>query len=950
MSTTLHGKNRSLLYSTGFAFAERLTIDYSTGNIYYSAVASIPSQSYIGVVHRQSFLHKTLLSNLHRPKDIVLYPSRGYLYWTKTGSIKEIGRSYMDGTSKMYIATTNIGAPTGLAIDFTSNRLYWTDAIKNRIEYSDLNGGNRHVLTTDKDACPFGIIVHRQYLYYIASNRQGVTKINKATGSKVTFMSIHPELGVLNSLDVYTDDSVDLSLSCSTNNGSCSAFCFPTPNGRTCGCADDVDLKSDQTTCQGVSRCTTSLRNVNLHDCIPYPEHTCNIHCKSGYRLRANVSLMCDHSGQWVPSPVSLCTEIFCTSAIKHVKLSSSCTQKAAESCKFSCNDGYTPTTSESLLCTDMGTWSHNTRNLCLRNTSSQHNSEDDFEIYNMYVYIGSSIAAISGIIFPVTLAIACFLKRKNTSRDTYQTSPVHTEHNYSIIRNRGHLTGINREEGQKTAEYVTIDDQFITEYVEPIDDRYLYPCGHLTGSYREEGQEPAEYIATDDQFITEYVEPMKDMHLNPGLILGMWNPASLTSITEIPRNPASHFGNVSMFLNPSGAQIISISSDPERTIVFAAIGYSIYAFQNFTIWQNETIPISVVYRGRSIGNAQIAFDYVSKNLYWCDSLLNWIAMKPAYLDNTTIYKLIIHNNLKQPEGLALDPEAGLMFFSDNDVNPRIEKASMNGDNRTVIVHTGLKRVLSLSVDVINSLLYWADYGRHTVEVSDYYGLNRKVLRRSNNVPATGLHFYEGMLHVVSSGARAMFGVDAASGTQLYSLRMNTAQPYAVHVYDAETSKEYIDPCTSRSCQHICVNTPEGAKCLCAEGYLISSDGMTCTDRSWFHEKGFILHNSTAFSMYEVHFVNGRRGLYPIITVPSSIIQTFAVDANMHLIYFVDNSNNKLKELNIISFKIRTLTSIQFASDFKVKEAIQMIVVLVHVGLSQQLIFWKAVLEKISAT
>ncbi|XP_061191583.1 uncharacterized protein LOC133199732 [Saccostrea echinata] len=122
-----------------------------------------------------------------------------------------------------------------------------------------------------------------------------------------------------------------------------------------------------------------------------------------------------------------------------------------------------------------MGTWSQNTRNLCLRNTSSQHNSENYFKIYNMYVYIGSSIAAIAGIIFAVALAIACFLKRKNKSRDSYQTS-VHAEHNYSIIRSRGYLTGSNREEGQEPAEYITTDDQFITEYVEPMKDMYLNP------------------------------------------------------------------------------------------------------------------------------------------------------------------------------------------------------------------------------------------------------------------------------------------------------------------------------------------------------------------------------------------------------------------------------------------------------------------------------------------
>ncbi|XP_062594617.1 low-density lipoprotein receptor-related protein 4-like, partial [Saccostrea cucullata] len=290
------------LIFTGHDYADRLTIDYSTGNIYYSAVAPIPNQSFIGVVNKKSFGSKTLLSNLHRPKDIVLYPSKGYLYWTEIGSSKEISRSYMDGKSQTYIATTNIGFPTGLAIDFNSNRLYWTDASKDHIEYSDLNGENRNVLTTDKDSFPMGIIVLGQYLYYIASNRQSVTKINKATGSKVTFMSNHPELGELDSIDVYTDDLVDVSLSCSINNGNCSAFCFPTPNGRTCGCEDGVDLLSDQTTCQG-------------------------------------------------------------------------------------------------------------------GNTSSQHTNEESFGIYSTYFVIGSSLAAIAGIIFAVALAIACSLKRRIASR-----------------------------------------------------------------------------------------------------------------------------------------------------------------------------------------------------------------------------------------------------------------------------------------------------------------------------------------------------------------------------------------------------------------------------------------------------------------------------------------------------------------------------------------------------
>lgn len=76
------------------------------------------------------------------------------------------------------------------------------------------------------------------------------------------------------------------------------------------------------------------------------------------------------------------------------------------------------------------------------------------------------------------------------------------------------------------------------------------------------------------------------------------------------------------------------------------------------------------------------------------------------------------------------------MFFSDNGPNPRIEKASLDGQDREVIVFAGLSRVLSLSVDILNNRLYWVDKTRHTVEVSNYDGTKRRVIRRMN-----GIHF-----------------------------------------------------------------------------------------------------------------------------------------------------------------------------------------------------------------
>ena len=140
------------------------------------------------------------------------------------------------------------------------------------------------------------------------------------------------------------------------------------------------------------------------------------------------------------------------------------------------------------------------------------------------------------------------------------------------------------------------------------------------------------------------------------GLVIGLENPASFFTYTEIPKDTTSSFKSRSYYLPSPNAKIISLASDPKKAVVFAFIGDSIYMYNNFSIWQNRSESFSLLYKGISWTYGKIAFDYVSNNIYWCDPLLQWIAMKPAYNLNNTIYKVILQKDLNYPEGLALDP------------------------------------------------------------------------------------------------------------------------------------------------------------------------------------------------------------------------------------------------------------------------------------------------------
>ena len=75
-----------------------------------------------------------ILDSFDKPKiSTHLIPVR-YVYWTDWGDKAFIGRVGMDGTNKTAIITTKIEWPNGVTIDYSNDKLYWSDAHLNYIE------------------------------------------------------------------------------------------------------------------------------------------------------------------------------------------------------------------------------------------------------------------------------------------------------------------------------------------------------------------------------------------------------------------------------------------------------------------------------------------------------------------------------------------------------------------------------------------------------------------------------------------------------------------------------------------------------------------------------------------------------------------------------------------------------------------------------------------------
>lgn len=147
-----------IVASKNLTTPDGLAVDWIANNIYWTDIG----RKVLEVSRIDGTSRKTLINeNLDEPRSVVVFPKKGYLFWSDWGDSPKIERALLDGSSRKTIVSTDLGFPNGLAIDFDARRLYWTDALRDRIETADLHGRNRVQLILDATH-PFGLtqVIH----------------------------------------------------------------------------------------------------------------------------------------------------------------------------------------------------------------------------------------------------------------------------------------------------------------------------------------------------------------------------------------------------------------------------------------------------------------------------------------------------------------------------------------------------------------------------------------------------------------------------------------------------------------------------------------------------------------------------------------------------------------------------------------------------------------------
>ncbi|XP_049327868.1 low-density lipoprotein receptor-related protein 1 isoform X3 [Astyanax mexicanus] len=262
----INGTNLQVLHRTSLSNPDGLAVDWVGGNLYWCDKGRDTIEvSKLNGAYRMALVN----TGLREPRAVAVDVRHGYLYWSDWGDNPHIGRIGMDGSNRSVIVEDRITWPNGLTLDFINDRIYWADAREDYIEFSDLDGTNRHTVLNQDIPHIFAMTLFEEFIYWTDWETKSINRAHKTLGTNKTMLisTLHRPMDI-HIFHPYRQPEVT-NHPCQTDNGGCSNLCLLSPGGGyKCACPTNFYLAADGKQC--LSNCTASQFVCKNDKCIPF--------------------------------------------------------------------------------------------------------------------------------------------------------------------------------------------------------------------------------------------------------------------------------------------------------------------------------------------------------------------------------------------------------------------------------------------------------------------------------------------------------------------------------------------------------------------------------------------------------------------------------------------------------------------------------------------------------
>ena len=124
------------------------------------------------------------------------------MFWTDWGKEPRIERAEMDASNRQSIIQQDIYWPNGLTIDYSAQKIYWTDAKLLYIDKANYDGSGREKVFKSPSQCslghPYDLTLYGNKIYWTDWKTRGIHSSNKNIGMRCQMISsnAYPHMGI----------------------------------------------------------------------------------------------------------------------------------------------------------------------------------------------------------------------------------------------------------------------------------------------------------------------------------------------------------------------------------------------------------------------------------------------------------------------------------------------------------------------------------------------------------------------------------------------------------------------------------------------------------------------------------------------------------------------------------------------------------------------------------
>ncbi|XP_023239238.1 low-density lipoprotein receptor-related protein 6-like [Centruroides sculpturatus] len=771
------------------------------------------------------------------------------IYWTDVYQ-KTINRAFMNGSNVEHIIEFGLQYPEGMAVDWIAHNLYWTDMGSNRIEVSRLDGLSRKVLLWQDLDDPRSIALDPSDGYMYWSDWGSNPRIEKSAMDGSDRTKIISKVKRANGLTIdYTDrrifwididskiiESADLT---GGNRQQVIPKSLPNPHALTQYQGNIYWSDWDTRTIERASK-ITGENQIHIQKQLDFVVDIVVYHTsrQSGWNPCAVNNGGCSHLCLALPSKSQHKSYNYCCACPSHYELASD--NKTCLSPKnfilFSQKNNI------GRMIPDL----QNTPEIMLPISHLKHVRGLEYDYIDKFIYwidgrsqtirrgydngtkMSVVVQSLNELIHPIDMAIEPY------SRSLYWSCARHNVIN--VTKLNGKAIGIIISGDDQKPRHIAIHPNKGYNFV--IINHNHNVVYHTS---RQSGWNPCAVNNGGCSHLCLAL-PSKSQHKSYNYCCACPSHYELASDNKTCLSPK----NFILFSqkNNIGRMIPDLQNTPEIMLPISHLkhvrGLEYDYIDKFIYWidgRSQTIrrgydngtKMSVVVQSLNelIHPIDMAIEPYSRSLYWSCARHNVINVTKL---NGKAIGIIISGDDQKPRHIAIHPNKGLIFWTNLMHPPRIEKSSLDGLNKQIIIKDGLTQPGALAVDIINNLIFWSDLNAKTIETADLDGSKRQIIVTGSLFQPVSLTVLGDYLYWIDKDQQIIERVNKLNGKNQHKFQYRPSHlTDIVAVSPLEGNSSH--PCfvNNGGCSHLCIMNDKGEKyCSCPIDLILEKNEKTC--------------------------------------------------------------------------------------------------------------------------